>query len=155
MIFLGIDPSINKLGWSIIYKDHSNHFHLKDCGLIKTKKGNSPSKISEISAQLQKIFAFHKPTHLVIEECFVGKNINSALTLGLSRGCCMTIATQNNCDISEIHPVKLKKIITGKGSSSKEQVDFMVKTILNIDFDFVSADVSDATAIALSYAMHC
>jgi crossover junction endodeoxyribonuclease RuvC len=40
----------------------------------------------------------------------------------------------------------------GKGAASKEQVSFMIKTLLNIKSEKIKVDESDALAIALCHS---
>jgi crossover junction endodeoxyribonuclease RuvC len=46
----------------------------------------------------------------------------------------------------------VKKAVAGRGSATKEQVCFMVKTILNLKKVNLKVDESDALAIALCHA---
>ena len=52
--------------------------------------------------------------------------------------------------ISEYSPREVKKSVTGNGASSKEQVQYMVKSILSLKNN-MPADSSDALAVALCH----
>ena len=46
---------------------------------------------------------------------------------------------------------EIKKSVTGNGASTKEQVQYMVRSILAITEKVISADSSDALAVALCH----
>ena len=52
----------------------------------------------------------------------------------------------------EYTPLQIKKAVTGNGKAKKEQVAFMVKRILGIKQEIKPLDITDAIAIALTYA---
>ena len=58
----------------------------------------------------------------------------------------------NKIPASEYSPREVKKSVVGKGAASKEQVGFMIKTLLNIKSEKIKIDESDALAIALCHA---
>jgi crossover junction endodeoxyribonuclease RuvC len=54
--------------------------------------------------------------------------------------------------MSEYSPREIKKSVVGKGAASKEQVSFMIKTILSVKEKRMKFDESDALAVALCHA---
>ena len=58
----------------------------------------------------------------------------------------------NSVPISEYSPREIKKSVVGNGSASKEQVSFMIKTILSLKKVEMKTDESDALATALCHA---
>ena len=83
---------------------------------------------------------------------FYGKNIKSALKLGQARGAAMVASASEKIPIYEYSAKKIKQAITGNGNASKEQIQFMVKSILNLKSLPKQIDASDALAIAIC---HC
>ena len=57
-----------------------------------------------------------------------------------------------NVPTSEYSPREVKKSIVGNGAASKEQVGFMIKTLLELKAVKMKSDESDALAIALCHA---
>ena len=96
-----------------------------------------------------KIIDKYNPSALSIEDVFVKKNIRSALMLGHARGVAMLAGVQANLSVIEYTPREVKKAITGRGGASKEQVQFMLKTLLNLKELPTPLDASDALSIAL------
>jgi crossover junction endodeoxyribonuclease RuvC len=62
-------------------------------------------------------------------------------------------AKQSDLPVFEYSPNEIKKSVTGKGKASKEQVQFMVKKLLNIEETPKFFDSTDALAIALCHCM--
>jgi crossover junction endodeoxyribonuclease RuvC len=65
----------------------------------------------------------------------------------------MLAAVERGLGITEYSPREVKKAVAGKGTASKEQVRFMVRSILSLDDAPMGLDASDAVAIALCH-MH-
>lgn len=93
------------------------------------------------------------PDEMAIEAPFFGKNVQSMLKLGRAQGVAMAAALSRDVPITEYEPRKIKMAITGNGAASKEQVQEMLKRILNLrQEDFLpQLDASDALAAALCH----
>jgi crossover junction endodeoxyribonuclease RuvC len=53
--------------------------------------------------------------------------------------------------VAEYAPLSIKSSVVGYGLAAKEQVQFMVKRLLEIDYELDSADAADALAIAICH----
>ena len=116
------------------------------------------SKLSSHELKLKKIFERtlhlideYKPDELAVEAPFFGKNVQSMLKLGRAQGVAMSAALYRDVPIFEYAPKKIKMAITGKGTSSKEQVAAMLKSILNIKEIPKHLDASDGLAAAVCH----
>ena len=74
------------------------------------------------------------------------------MKIGYARGVSILCSLHNKVPASEYSPREVKKSVVGKGAASKEQVSFMIKTLLNIKSEKMKVDESDALAIALCHA---
>ena len=152
MIILGVDPGTNITGYGLI-EYTSNKFRRITHGVIKLPSSKSISeKIEIIYAELDNILKIYKPDEFAIETAFYGKNVQSALKIGYARGVSLLAAIHNKIPASEYSPREVKKAVVGKGGASKDQVDFMVRAILNVKKIKFKPDESDALAIALCHA---
>lgn len=90
---------------------------------------------------------------MAIEAPFFGKNVQSMLKLGRAQGVAMAAALERDIPIAEYEPRKIKMAITGSGAASKEQVQEMLRRILNIDRGQLlpELDATDALAAALCH----
>ena len=91
------------------------------------------------------------PDEFAIESAFYGKNAQSALKLGHARGVSILAAVVNEIPTSEYSPREVKKAVVGNGAASKEQVQFMVKSLLRTADSTMILDASDAIAVALCH----
>ena len=152
MKILGIDPGLVQTGFGVISVKGSN-FSLVDYGIIKPdSKADLSNRLLTIHQDITSIIDNYFPNIVVIEDIFYGKNIKSALKLGQARGVAMVAAAAHNLPIHEYSARKVKQAITGNGNATKEQIQFMVKTILNLQSLPSPMDASDALAIAIC---HC
>jgi len=152
MIILGVDPGTNLTGFGIIRQDGSNFFLINN-GLIKLLPDKSLSeKLVVIYDELLKLIQLYKPDEFAIETAFYGKNVQSAMKIGYARGAAILAAAHCKVPMSEYSPREIKKSVVGKGAASKEQVSFMIKTILSVKEKKMKFDESDALAVALCHA---
>ena len=73
------------------------------------------------------------------------------MSLGYARGIVLLAAASEQVNIQERSALEVKKSVVGYGKAEKQQVQKMVKLILNMQGD-LSPDSADALALALCYA---
>jgi crossover junction endodeoxyribonuclease RuvC len=88
---------------------------------------------------------------MAIEEAFYHKNVRTAMILGHARAAAILASVNSSVEVSEYSPLKIKQAVVGTGSASKEQVQFMVKTILNLDEKPTPNDAADGLAVAICH----
>src|SRR5690606_34327020 len=76
----------------------------------------------------------------------------SMLKLGRAQAAAMLAVLNHDIPVTQYTPSEVKKSVTGNGNAAKEQVWYMVRSILTIDEDEVGLDASDALAVALCHA---
>ncbi len=152
MIILGVDPGTNFTGFGVI-NFSKNNFNRVTHGIIKLPPSKTlPLKLEIIYNELDSLIKLYKPDEFAIETAFYGKNVQSAMKIGYARGVSILAAVHNNVPTSEYSPREVKKSIVGNGAASKEQVGFMIRTLLEIKTVKMKYDESDALAIALCHA---
>lgn len=152
MIILGVDPGTNVTGFGII-EFSNNRIKQIAHGVIKLSSSNSiPIRLEIIYNELTRLIKIYRPDEFAIETAFYGKNIQSTMKIGYARGVSLLAAVHNKIVTSEYSPGEVKKAVVGRGSASKEQVGYMVKTLLNMKRVKFKPDESDALAIALCHA---
>ncbi len=152
MLILGVDPGTVVTGFGIV-KYEKNQLTYIHSGIIRTPKTKEmPPRLEAIYSELDKIIKLYKPTQFAIETAFYNKNVQAVLKIGYVRGISLLLAQQCKLDISEYSPREIKKSVVGNGGASKEQVQFMIKKLMNLKNDFKTLDESDAVAIAICHA---
>ena len=88
---------------------------------------------------------------VAIEEVFFSANAKSALKLGQVRGVAMLAAATCGLKVAEYAPLSIKSSVVGYGLAAKEQVQFMVMRLLQLEVAPDSPDAADALAIAICH----
>ncbi|MCF7795782.1 crossover junction endodeoxyribonuclease RuvC [Patescibacteria group bacterium] len=151
-IIIGIDPGFARTGYGIIQKT-GNKIQYINHGLIETfKKDNFCVRLEKNNKELDKIIKKYKPDYMAIEKLFFAKNTKTALKVAEARGVILLTAIQNKLKIYEFSPIEIKLALTGYGRASKDQIQEMVKIILNMQTKPKQDDSADALAIAITKA---
>ncbi len=155
MIILGIDPSLNSTGWSLVSKnDKANSFIVQDCGLISHVSGGELfPKLRNIYDRISDLCQNNPVEGMAIEQTIVNKNAESSLKLGMVRGVCVAAAFAAKVNTFEYNPKTIKLAITGMGNASKEQVMFFVNSMIDKKLEKVKFDITDSVGIAIAHIL--
>ncbi|HEY3874981.1 MAG TPA: crossover junction endodeoxyribonuclease RuvC [Candidatus Kapabacteria bacterium] len=153
MTILGIDPGTLVTGYGVIASNGSKR-KLVEYGTIESKKiAALPARLGVIFTRLSAVIERVKPDELAIETAFYHKNIQSTLKLGHARGVAMLAGILKDITAAEYSPREIKRAVVGNGNASKEQVEYMVRAILDLKpADKKLPDAYDALAVALTHA---
>lgn len=152
-IIIGIDPGTNVMGYGILGVKVKKPAMIA-MGVIKLDKFESHYlRLARIYERVLSLVEQYLPDEMAIEAPFFGKNVQSMLKLGRAQGVAMAAALARQVPITEYEPRKIKQAITGVGSASKEQVQEMLRRILNIPKENLlpELDATDALGAALCH----
>jgi len=151
MIVLGVDPGTLITGYGVI-ETRNGKMKILDCGAIKNNNRTSmPLRLKFIYETLSEVTERYHPDEFAIETAFYGKNAQSALKLGHARGVAILTAVSREIPTHEYSPREVKKAIVGNGAAAKNQVQFMVKSLLKLKELPKHYDVTDALAVAICH----
>lgn len=151
MIIIGIDPGIAIVGYGVV-KLTGNKFEVLDYGAITTEsKMDFPDRLKIIYNKMTEIIDKYSPTDLAMEELFFNKNVKTAIKVGQARGVEILAAVNKGVEIYEYTPLQIKQAVVGYGRADKNQVQEMVKMLLNLKEIPKPDDVADALAVALCH----
>ena len=139
------------MGYGMIHIKGKNMELIQMGVLHLSKLGSHELKLKRIFERTLQLVDEYKPDELAVEAPFFGKNVQSMLKLGRAQGVAMSAALYRNVPIFEYAPKKIKLAITGKGTSSKEQVAAMLKSLLNIKEIPTHLDATDGLAAAVCH----
>lgn len=108
-------------------------------------------KLKLIFERTVELIDTYHPDEIAIEAPFFAKNVQSMLKLGRAQGVAMAAGLSRQIPITEYLPKKIKMSITGNGSASKEQVAFMLKSLLNLKTLPKNLDATDGLAAAVCH----
>ena len=163
---LGIDPGLRLTGFGVIEIDSqksSGKITYISSGVIKTASAKKnvnenegdreelPARLKVILDGLFEVIDTYSPNQVAIEKVFVNVNPQSTLLLGQARGAAISAAVIRNLSVAEYTALQIKQAVVGNGHAQKEQVQEMVKRLLNLPAA-PKADSADALACAICHA---
>jgi crossover junction endodeoxyribonuclease RuvC len=152
MRIMGVDPGTLVTGFGVIDCEEGK-MSLVEYGVVRMKASWSmPLRLRQIYTELLAVIERTAPDEFAIESAFYSKNVQSTLKLGHARGVSILAAVLREIPTSEYAPREVKLSVTGNGGSSKEQVEYMVMSMLQIKERHQFLDASDALAIAICHA---
>lgn len=148
---LGIDPGLRITGFGVLDLQ-GNKLAYVTSGCIKTPAAGSLAlRLKAILDGLREVIANVSPDQIAIEKVFVNSNPQSTLLLGQARGTAICAAILNELPVSEYTALQVKQAVVGNGHAAKEQVQDMVKRLLQLT-GAPGADAADALACAICHA---
>ena len=150
MKVIGIDPGLAATGIGIIEgtKLKVNGYSF---GAIQTSKSTPlANRLDHIYSKLLLILNDEKPDLMVVEDVFsLKKNPQSGITLGKVTGVVLLAGFRSDMPVMEVAVRETKKVLTGNGTATKEQLEIAVRHTLNRSSAIKPYHASDALALAL------
>lgn len=163
--FLAIDPSISSTGISVLSMNDDNKFllHYKTSLIPKTNKETDRTRFKKKYA-LYDMFSFcldHIQHNLRIDlsfaifEDYSYGSIGHLAHLGELNGIYKLELAKRKIEFDVIAPSSIKKIVTGSGKATKDEVaKKLPQFVLNYDhFKFNNNDETDSVAVGVAYAI--
>ena len=150
---LGIDPGSQRTGVGVIdvaADGRCTYVHATALKLLDAE--DFPSRLGLLCEGLEALLDEWQPQQVAIETVFMDKSATSALKLGHARGAALATVVRRRLPISEYPPRVIKQSLVGRGAADKQQVQHMVRLLLNIPEAKLQADAADALAVALTHA---
>ena len=124
-----------------------------ETGVIRLSDTKDHSlRLKRIYESVLELIDEFNPDLFAVEMPVYGNNPQSMLKLGRAQAAAMLAALNRQIPVTEYTPKEIKKAVTGNGNASKEQVRFMVETMLKMPKETsITMDASDALAVALCH----
>lgn len=152
MRILGIDPGLATMGYGVI-EVVGNSRRVVQYGVLSTKANEpTPSRLRSIFQGVNELLDIYKPDEVAFEELFFVKNVTTGMAVSAARGAALVAVATRTDDLYEYTPMQIKQAVTGYGKADKQQVQRMVKALLNMDEIAKPDDAADALAVALTHA---
>ena len=155
MRVFGIDCGTEVTGFGVVETDDSARqprLHCATLGAIRLSKAKPlPERLAQVYGELTAELERWQPEVVAIEEVFYSVNAKSALKLGQVRGVALLAAANRGLPVAEYAPLRIKSSVVGYGLAKKEQVQFMVARLLELEELPEPADAADALAIAICH----
>ena len=150
MKILGIDTSLRSTGYGLIVSEGSRLKAVAYGNIPNAPKLPLSQCLKNIYDKVSELIAEHSPDAVATEQVIYGKNAGTMLVLGEARGAVITAAANAGIPVCEYEPRKMKKAVCGNGLAEKEQVQRMVKTLLNLP-EIPQNDAADALGLAICH----
>jgi crossover junction endodeoxyribonuclease RuvC len=153
MRILGIDPGLQTTGFGVLDVE-GQRLHYVASGTIKTtdaQRSDLPARLKIIFDGVREVMARYEPSAASVEIVFVNVNPQSTLLLGQARGAALAALVSGGLAVSEYTALQMKKAVVGHGQARKEQVQEMVKRLLQLPGQ-PGRDAADALGLAIAHA---
>lgn len=151
MVILGIDPGTASTGYGVI--KNQNELKVVDYGCIKTSpQFPTADRLKEIHQKITELIKKHKPDIVAIEDIFFFKNTKTVIKVSQAQGAIILTAAQMKIPVVQYTPLQVKQAVTSYGRADKNQVQRMVKILLQLKEIPNSDHAADALAIAICCA---
>ncbi len=147
---LAIDPALRNTGWAVVERC-GREMRLIACGVIHNAPKLLPSGcLVAIREQLIAAISAHRPDVCAIESTIYVQSFRTAIVLGSARGAALLAAAEHGLAIYEYAPREIKQAAVGRGAAAKEQVAFMIRSMLRLR-ETPPHDAADAIAAGLAH----
>jgi crossover junction endodeoxyribonuclease RuvC len=153
VIVVGVDPGTRTTGYGVVASKGGGAVSLLECGVIRTDPGAPLAlRLRAIYDGLVEVLDRHPADVMAVEGVFYGRNAQTTVLLGHARGAALLAAALRDLPVAEYSPAAIKSAVAGTGRATKEQVQYMVQTLLRLRRPPEPADAADGVAVALC---HC
>lgn len=151
MLVIGIDPGTATTGFGLV-RDTAQGLEVVDFGAILTPADlPQAERLVMLYDELKKILFLHRPDSAAVEKLFFSRNVTTAITVGQARGVVLLSMAQSGLPVGEYTPMEVKQAVAGYGGADKNQVQQMVRALLNLESIPKPDDAADALAIAICH----
>lgn len=150
---IGIDPGTRYTGIGIIDRVDNRLKYIFSETIVTVKLPTIEDKLEVIFNRIGEVVDKFHPQRAAVERIFHSVNPRSSLLLGHARGVAILSLKLKGVSLFEYAPNEVKSAVVGVGRATKDQVNNMVKILLNIDRSRnVKEDEADALANAICHA---
>jgi crossover junction endodeoxyribonuclease RuvC len=149
---LGIDPGTAAMGYGIVERVGGG-LRSVDYGCLETSPDALlPARLLTIYRFVSDLITLHRPELVGVERLFFSRNAQTAFAVGQARGVVLLAAAEHDVPVRDATPNEVKVAVAGYGAADKEQVQRMVRTVLQLAEIPTPDDAADALAVAICVA---
>lgn len=153
-VIIGIDPGLNITGYGLIDVSGGKP-RLLEAGVVRSTSKALSVKVREIYEGVREVVETFSPDVMAMEQLYAHYDRPmTAVLMGHARGCICLAAAQSNIEVVSYAATKIKKVLTGSGRASKDQMQRAIKLEFSLGKEPEPPDVADALAVALCHFYH-
>jgi crossover junction endodeoxyribonuclease RuvC len=147
---LAVDPALRNTGYAVLEQE-AKTIRTVAYGVIQNPaKLLTSGCLVAIREKLSELIQQHRPTECAVESTIYVQSFRTAITLGSVRGAVLIAAAEHGLPIYDYAPREVKQAAVGRGGAGKEQVAFMMRSMLRLR-ETPPPDAADALAVALTH----
>lgn len=152
---LGLDPGLQTTGYGVI--DITDRgARVAEAGVIRSADGRDPAdmaqRVKALYDGLVEVLDQWKPAALAVEQLYAHyEHPRTAILMAHARGVYLLAGAQRGVPVFSYAATKVKKVVTGSGRASKEQMQHAIARELGLAGPPEPHDVADALGIALCH----
>ena len=155
MRILGLDPGLQVTGYAVLEAADSGPI-LREAGVIRSAAKREPTdmaaRIRALYDGLTDVLEEWKPDAMAVEQLYAHyDHPRTAILMAHARGVFFLAGAQRGIAVMSYAATKVKKLVTGSGRASKEQMQLAVQRELGLKQLPEPHDVADALAVALCH----
>jgi crossover junction endodeoxyribonuclease RuvC len=148
-----VDPAVaGATGYGVIEMDGSRARVMRFGALKLPARATFAVRLREIHFLISGLVEQFAPDAVAVESVFTALNMRTALKLAEMRGVVLLAAAQAQISAHSYAPREVKASVAGFGGASKQQVQQMVRSLLDLPDCPQPSDAADALAVALCHA---
>jgi len=152
---LGLDPGLQTTGYGVLEAADRGP-RVAEAGVIRSVEGRDPAdmarRLKALYDGLGEVLDQWQPAAMAVEQLYAHyDHPRTAILMAHARGVFFLAGAQRNIPVISYASTKVKKLITGSGRASKEQMQYAITRELGLNALPEPHDVADALAIALCH----
>ena len=148
MFVLGVDPGLSRCGYCVLQVT-GHRSRAIALGVLRT-----PPELAELWADVRGLLEEFSPAAVAVERVLFQTNVRTAIGVAQACGIVMAEAASRGLAVAEYSPNQVKDAVAGHGGADKQQVQEMVRMLLELEAPPRPPDAADAAAVALTHVAH-
>jgi crossover junction endodeoxyribonuclease RuvC len=152
---LGIDPGLNITGYAVLERvaNQPKSPRVVEAGVVRGTKGQSlVERLLEIHRGVAEVIASMNPGVMALEQLYSHiAHPRTSILMGHARGVICLAAAEAGIPVIHYPATQIKRILTGNGRASKEQMQQAIQRELRLASTPEPPDVADALAVAVCH----
>lgn len=152
---LGLDPGLQTTGYGLLEATDRGP-RIVEAGVIRSTAGRDPAdmaqRVKALYDGLCEVLDQWRPATMAVEQLYAHyEHPRTAILMAHARGAYFLAGAQRNIPVISYASTKVKKLVTGSGRASKEQMQHAIARELGLPAPPEPHDVADALGIALCH----
>ena len=152
---LGLDPGLETTGYGVIEITPEGP-RVAEAGVVRSAKGRAKvdfaERVKALYDGIVEVIDQWSPAAVAIEQLYAHyEHPRTAILMGHARGVFLLAGAQRGIPVLSYAATQVKKLITGHGRASKEQMQYTIMRELGLSAVPEPPDVADALGIALCH----